>query len=38
MAYNVTNYMQYKWSQGFSTLYDLKVLNKDLIISGKIVK
>ncbi len=24
-------------SQGFSTLYDLKVLNKDLIVKGKVV-
>jgi len=23
--------------QGFSTLYDLKVLNRDLIVAGKIV-
>ena len=24
-------------SQGFSTLYDLKVLNADLIVAGKVV-
>lgn len=24
-------------SQGWSTMYDLKVLNKDLIVAGKII-
>ena len=24
-------------SQGFSTMYDLKILNKDLLVAGKIV-
>lgn len=24
-------------SQGFSTLYDLKVLNKDLVVYGKVI-
>ena len=24
-------------SQGFSTLYDLKVLNKDLAVKGKVI-
>ena len=39
MAIVPTQLLQYAdggTSQGWSTLYDLKVLNKDLIIAGKI--
>ena len=39
MAIVPTQLLQYAdggTSQGFSTLYDLKVLNKDLIVRGKV--